>query len=278
VIGRYLAKSLGLHVGDSVTLITLSEGENGTAIPKLTIFRIAGVVSSGYRELDANWFFIRAEVAQKTLSSATSTAYLGIKIKDPYGSGLDHTLATLKELFPQHTIRSWRTIEQSLFRSFSSTRSILVFVMILAALVAAINLGSALTTFVIEHRIEIAILRSFGLSREQIVLVFLFGGSLTGIVGIIAGSTVGIGISLFVNQIIGGIQWLITTVRALFSLGSPAAPLLNPDYYLEHIPITMNWNYIGLILGIGVVISILVSLIPALKASKIPPSDLIRQE
>jgi len=135
-----------------------------------------------------------------------------------------------------------------------------------------------LTTFVIEHRTEIAVLRSFGISRKQTMLIFLLGGTATGIIGCILGSAVGIAISLCINHIILAIQTLINFFTRLLNPSSYVITLLNPDYYLERIPISMNWSYIILILCVGVLVSAIVSLIPAFRSSSIAPAELIRHE
>lgn len=284
VLGRYLAKSLGVGVGDTVTLITLREAHEGQMLPKLSIFRVAGIVSSGYRELDANWFIVQSETALRLLDPSTAYAFVGIKTADPYGSALNTLASTIKDLLarpdfsdiPSFGLRTWRDIERGLFASFSSTKSVLILIMAIAIVVAAVNLGSVLTTYVIEHRTEIAVLRACGVSSQQTASIFLLGGAATGTLGCVAGSAVGILISLYINQIITGIQATINFIARLLTPASHPITLLNPDYYLEHIPISINWHYSILIVGTGIIVSILVSFFPANKSSHIAPAELIR--
>jgi len=105
---------------------------------------------------------------------------------------------------------------------------------------------------------------------------FLLGGAATGTLGCIAGSAVGIFISFYINQILSGIQAAINFVSRLLATASHPVILLNPDYYLEHIPISIDWNYIILIVGVGIAVSALVSLVPAVKSSRVAPAELIR--
>jgi lipoprotein-releasing system permease protein len=288
VLGRYLAKALGVNAGDTVTLITLrsSGGDEAQMLPKLSIFRVAGIVSSGYRELDANWFIVQSETALRLLNPSTAYTFIGIKTMHPYGAELNTVASEIADQMaraglsgiPGVDVRSWRDIERSLFASFSSTKSILILIMAIAILVASINLASALTTYVMEHRTEIAILRSFGVSPQQTAAIFLVGGAATGTLGCIVGSAVGIFISFYINQILRGVQAAINFVLKLWVPALHPMTLLNPDYYLEHIPIHINWNYIIFILGAGIVVSALVSLVPAIKSSHIAPAELIRHE
>ncbi len=286
VLGRYLARALRVAVGDSVTLITLRNSNGKTMLPKMSVFRVAGIISTGYRELDANWFIIPYETALRILNSHTSYSFLGIKIADPYGPNLDMVRASAAQELralgfsadADTAVRTWRTTEQGLFQSFMSTRSVLILIMALAVIVAAINLASALTTFVLEHRLEIAILKSYGLSRSQAATIFLIGGTATGSLGILAGSAVGIFISMSINQIIASLQCIFDLYTRTFTPGAHSIALLNPDYYLEHIPINFSWTYPLIIVGVSVFASALVSIIPALKSASIAPSELIRHE
>jgi len=286
VLGRYLARKLEVKTGDSVTLITLRSDDSANYLPKLAVFRVAGIISSGYRELDANWFIIQSDAALRLLNSATAYAFMGIKISKPYGSDLDRIASEVFQAGQKYgltgeqgaRVRTWREIEKSLFQSFSSTRSVLVLIMVIAIIVAALNLASALTTFVIEHRAEIAIIRSFGVSRTQAALIFLLGGTATGAIGCIAGSLAGIAISIFINQIITGMQTILSLASRLLSTDRQTIQLLNPDYYLEHIPITMDWRFVALILLSGIALSAIASILPAMKSTSIAPAELIRHE
>lgn len=286
ILGRYLARALQVKVGDSVTLITLRRAQNEAILPKISIYRVGGIISTGYRELDANWFIVQYGAATRILNAETAYSFLGIKVADPYGANLNSVGSEvaknmLREDLTSNaaiSVQTWRTTEQGLFQSFSSTRSVLILIMALAVIIAAINLASALTTYVLEHRQEIAVLKSYGLSRSQAATIFLIGGTSTGALGILAGSTVGICISIYINQIILGAQIVINFITRLFSPEVNPIALLNPDYYLEYIPIHFNWTYPLIILGVSILSSALVSIIPALKSASIAPSELIRHE
>jgi len=137
VLGRYLARALGVGVGDTVTLITLSDAYEGQMLPKLNIFRVAGIVSSGYRELDANWFIVQSDTALRLLNPSTAHAFIGVKTADPYGPTLNGIASEVHDQLvqsglsdiPGFNIRTWRDIERSLFASFSSTKSTLILIM-----------------------------------------------------------------------------------------------------------------------------------------------------
>lgn len=286
VLGRYLAKTLKLKTGDTFTLLTLRSSEDHALLPKTKIFRVAGIVSTGYRELDERWCIVEASTAGQLLNPSTAYAFIGIKTANAYArdfSGLLDSVsrtASLHGFSPDQGLvpRAWYQIERSLFKSFSSTRAVLILIMALAIIIAVINLASAMTTFVIEHRTEIAILRSYGTSASQTARIFLLGGTVTGAVGCIAGSMTGVLISYFINDILRVIESVLQLVSALGGRGSVPVRLLNPDYYLERIPVAIDWRAVIVITGCGILLSALASLIPASKSAEIAPAELIRHE
>ena len=154
-------------------------------------FRVRGIVSAGYRELDALWAFVDIGAGSRILSGDASRSFIGIKTADPY-HGLGAVAAGAQgTLGPEWNVSPWTQIEYNLFKSFQTTRSLLILVMALAVGVAAINVGSALVMLVLERRREIAILKSAGASSSAIGLVFLLAGLATGGIGTLLGIAIG---------------------------------------------------------------------------------------
>lgn len=298
VLGKPLAEALGISVGDTLTVLTPRKAEPGDSEhlesianyqPKLSFYRVSGIISSGYHELDAQLAFIPLKEGEKILNFAGASSFIGIKTDKPYGKELEiarnKIAAIVSQIglswFEPVFLRSWIQIERSLFRSFEVTRSTLLFIMAIAIAVAAINLSSALLTFVADHTTEIAIFRSYGASSRSIGAIFLWAGTLTGAVGTFVGMVLGITISIFINPIIRGMEWLVNSLNVLFALlaGQPALPvkLLDPSYYLEKIPVTVNIVEIGIISTASLLVCIMASLIPARNASKISVLELFRK-
>ena len=299
VLGSSLAASLKLGVGDSLTLITPSEGP-GTAgggdssnfhgySPRLSFFKVTGIVSAGYRDLDALWAFISPGAGERILTYSSSYSFFGIKVADPYsneiGTNKEGIIKALNPVFPDwfdpYLARTWPEIEKSLYKSFGTTKTLLLFIMGVALVVAAVNLGSALSTFVAEHSMDIAILRSMGAEDSLIRKVFVGAGFITGALGTLFGLFAGLVISWNVNAIIGLIERLANIVDSVgaFFTGRPAIPLklLDPGYYLETIPVMVNYRQILIIAFLSMALSLIVSLLPARKASGVSVQELIRK-
>jgi lipoprotein-releasing system permease protein len=298
VIGSSLASALGVGLGDQVTIVSSGtdpdaplEELNGTPAfsPRLSFFRVTGIVSAGYRELDALWAFVSLDAAERVLTPANSYEFLGIKVDKPFSNSLgtlrqgvcDALSSLYPDWFEPRLVRSWPDIEGSLYRSFSTTKSMLLYIMGIALLVAAVNLGSALATFVAERNMEIAVLRSMGADDSLIRRIFLGAGLLTGASGTLLGITFGLVLSLCINGIIAAVEWIANSAGSLFSLLSGqafhATRLLDPGYYLEKIPISPNYPQIAAIGLLSIALCVVASIVPAVKATKISVQALVRK-
>jgi len=298
IIGSSLATALKVKLGDSLTLITPNPEDNANDTagadfsgysPRLSFFKVSGIVSAGYRDLDALWAFITPEMGTRLLTYPSSAAFLGVKVTNPYANSLgavkDSIIERLDSVYPDwfdpYLARTWPEIERSLYKSFGTTKSMLLFIMGIALIIAAVNLGSALSTFVVEHSIEIAVLRSVGASGLALKRIFVGAGLITGGIGTILGLSLGLFISWNINYLISGIEWLVTAIDVViaFASGHPSVPLklLDPAYYLEKIPISVDFAQIALIATLSIALSVVASLIPALKASKVSVQELIRK-
>ncbi|MCX7025725.1 MAG: ABC transporter permease [Spirochaetes bacterium] len=293
IAGKELAKKLGLRVGDTINLITLRSNSGSDPKPRVSVYVLRAVVSSGYRELDANWLFIHPKAASRILVPATSRILIGVKIADPYAkeyqreaaSGIPSklTLSIRDVVGGNVSVFDWRDLERGLMDSLESTRSILLFIMALIVGVAAVNVGGALVTLVMERSNEIAVLKSFGMSSGDIALVFLVIGTIVGTLGAAAGTAIGAFAAVNVNEAISLLERSLSLVdRAVrFALdlpeGSSPSELLNPDYYLEMIPIVLDYASLAFIAAGTVVISLLTSILPARKAAGLQPLEILRR-
>lgn len=303
VLGESLASELHLGVGDSVTIITPSGGsaaalrevESTKAAPlaaynpKLSIFKVTGIVSAGYRDMDASWAFVSPEAGKRILAADASVSFFGIKTDSPFSNALGAVRQSAVEafapLYPDwfegRLIRTWPEIESNLYHSFGTTKSLLMLIMGIALLIAAVNLGSALSTFVAEHRKDIAVLRSGGATDASIRHIFLQSGLITGSIGTVFGLLAGLLVAVNVNAVIAGIEWVINLFGQLTAAlrGRPfvSLTLLDPSYYLERIPIVVNAGEILAIGGLSILLCIVCSLIPAKKATRISVQELLRK-
>ncbi len=281
VIGKKLAEDLELHAGDSLRVITTkavtTDGQNGASkiVPKLSSYKIAAIVSSGYQELDQFWVFLPIEAAYSTLSMESATYNVMLETQDAFAPQLVAIQKRLSESFGRYAnVYRWDQIHTAEFENFSSTKVMLVFVMMLIVLVATVNISSAIVMLVMERQKEIAILKSLGASPRGITISFLTAALACGAGGLVLGLPIGIILTVFSNQIVSGLEKLINFFTAMG--GGGQLHLMDPAYYLAEIPVEIPGKQIILIAVSVLILSVLVSYIPARKAGREKPLDILR--
>jgi len=275
LIGTKVAETIGAKPGDTIRLMTVRITDTGTMIPRITPLTVSGILSSGYRELDALWCFIPYDLGRSILSSDTSRSFLLIKTEDPY-KGLEVSSAQIQELLGDGVgVYSWKELQATQFQSYESTRQMLILIMAIIVLVAAVHVASATSMLVISRRREIAILKSFGGCQGDISAIFIIGAGITGVLGALVGIAVGLGIGYIINEIIHGLEFVLSLLAGLFN-GGPVV-ILNPSYYLERIPIVVNWSMVGLLFGFTVLASVLAAFGSARRAGKLSPVEILQK-
>ena len=284
VVGQKMAETLNLHAGDTFRIIT-TKTANGKVSPKLTSFKVCAIVTSGYQELDALWVFIPIEYAYSYLSLDTANYTVMIETPDAFATELVRIQRFMQKQFGKYAnFYRWDQVHSAEFENFSSTKVMLVFVMMLIVLVASINVSSAIVMLVMERRKEIAILKSLGASPSGITLSFLITGMACGSGGVLLGLPVGLLASVNANQIVQFVEKIVNMfAKAGYLLkGLPASEitaikLMDPAYYLQEIPVDLPFAQILLIAAATILLSLIVSVIPAVKAGKEKPLDILRK-
>ena len=274
LLGEELAKTLGVGAGSTVRIMTLRSGSGGRTIPRVTPFTVRGIVSSGYRELDALWCIMTLEAGKQILPD-NSGAYLMLKINDPY-NGADKMAMTLyRVLGSGFGVFTWKTLQYSQYSSYESTRQLLLFIMALIVLVAAVNVSSATSMLAIERQKDIAVLKATGAKPAFTSAVFLWGAFLTGLTGSVIGIAAGLAIGCSVNTLIKSLEAVLSFFTGLFHAGP--VKILDAGYYLETIPIIVNKTAVLLIAVFTIISSVLASWLPARRAGMIKPIEILRK-
>lgn len=281
LVGTAIAEKLDLEAGDTLNLITIRRNLDGEPMPRVTILRVAGIVSAGYRELDSQWIFIRHDLARRILQADNSHSFIGIKIDNSAG-GPDAAADLLSaDIMAGQALYSWKTLERNLFESLASTRTMLLLIMAVTVMVAAINVSSALMTLVLERRQEIAVLKGLGAGPVDIARIFSLGGAILGAVGAIPGVMGGLLASLWINELLHFVERIVNMVRSWFhgdhEFAEEYIQVLDPGYYLETIPVDIAFADIAVVVGLTVAVSFIAALLPARKAAGLSPLELFRR-
>lgn len=284
VIGQKLAEILELQTGDTFRIITMKT-TNGKQTPKLTSFTVSAIVSSGYQELDALWIFIPLEAAYQFVSLDNASFTVMIDTPDPYSPDLVRIQKELKTKYGKYAnFYRWDQVHESEFENFSSTKVMLVFVMILIVLVASINISSAIVMLVMERRKEIAILKSIGATPAGITFAFIITGMTCATGGLAIGLPLGLLAAVNANWLVNFIEKAVNVfAKAGYLLkGVPADEikairLMDPAYYLQTIPVDIPFWQLFTICLSTMLLALLVSVIPSVKAGKEKPLDILRK-
>lgn len=283
LIGENIAKSLGIKTGDTFYLISSASSSSGTVIPKLSLFKVSGIISSGYQELDALWVFIPLDYAFEVFSVSNAQLLVGIEVMSPFTEEIYEVYNAVDDALPPvDTAYMWNELNTSQFENYASTKMLLLLVMFLIVLVASVNVSSALVMLVMERRKEIAILKSVGASGSGISLSFLIIGTCIGGLGVILGIPLGLLCAVNVNEIILLFEKIVNFfIFFVYSIierdGFTAIQVLDPEFYLEKVPVTVPFIELFLIASLTMCLSLAVSLFPAVRAGREKPLSILRK-
>jgi len=274
VLGESLANNIKVKKGDTVRLMTIMSAEGGRVSPKTASFTVSGIVSCGYNELDALWCIINLDGAKRVFSQEPSTSYI-VKIDDPYNNAYNIAWEMDKKIPGTYSIYTWQELLRSQYGSYQTTRQLLLFIMALIVIVAAVNVSSATSMLVIERQKDIAILKISGSSIKGIMEIFLWGSFLTGFIGGVIGITLGLIIGVNINLLIRSLEKFLSFISGIFHGGE--VKILDPGFYLETIPIVIDWGAVFSIWLFAIFCSVIASWLPARRAGKLKPMELLRK-
>ncbi|MDR1420807.1 MAG: ABC transporter permease [Treponema sp.] len=274
LLGEEIAASAGAEVGKTVRIMTLRT-TGGRSVPRFTPFTVKGIVSSGYRELDSLWCITSDTAGAGIFSPEYASSRLLVKIDDPYRGADRMVFDIYAALGPGFAVFTWKELQQSQYSSYEQTRQLLLFIMALIVMVAAVNVSSATSMLVIERQRDIAVLKAAGAGSGGIQGIFLWGSFLTGLTGSVLGIGAGLLLGRFINPVIRGLEKILSFFSGLFH--GENVKILDPGYYLETIPVIIDWKMVFLIGLFTILCSVTASGLPARCAGKLSPLELLRK-
>ena len=267
ILGYRLAQRLNLSVGDYISLISPNVME--TAIGVLPIkqnFMVGGFFDIGMYEYDNNFVFIPWEKAEKFLSTKQIAHGIEIFLQNPKTTQNVHSDLNTK-LDDSFTIIDWKKRNSSFMNALDVEKNVMFVILTLIILVATFNIISSMIMLVQTKKSDIALMRTMGASKYLIIRIFMLTGSIIGILGTIIGAILGIIVSINIETIRNFISTLFE--KELFS------PQI---YFLSTLPSNINFNEVFVVMGLSVSLTLLASMFPAWKASKISPAEALRYE
>ncbi|GAF60283.1 LOW QUALITY PROTEIN: lipoprotein releasing system transmembrane protein LolC [Psychrobacter sp. JCM 18903] len=264
VLGEEMVQSLGLQLGDKVTLV-LPEASPSPAgvIPRFKRFTLTGIFTIS-PEVDSSMAFIPMGDAAKLLRLPDGAQGVRMKLNDIFTAPMAAEKAAAiapQQLYPN----DWTQTHGNLFGAIQMEKAMVGLLLFLIILVAAFNIVSSLVMLVTDKKADIAILKTFGASPRLITQVFMVQGVVIGVIGTIAGTILGVIFALTVSDILG-------FINQVFNLN------LFDAYFVNYLPSELRVLDVVLITGASFVLSFLATIYPARRAAKIQPAQTLRYE
>jgi lipoprotein-releasing system permease protein len=266
-IGSRMANELNVKVGDEVSLITPRGPSTalGTA-PRVKRYPVVAIFEIGMSEYDASIMFMPLNEAQRYFSQPHSVTVLEVVLDSPDEVGkLSPKIITAGG--PTIYVSDWRQRNATFFTALQVERNVMFLILALIVLVAALNIISGLIMLVKDKGRDIAILRTMGTTRGAIMRIFFITGASIGIVGTVAGFVLGVLVNLNIEHIREFIGWLTNT--NLF----PAEL-----YYLSELPAKMDPGETASVVIMALTLSVLATIYPSWRASRLDPVEALRYE
>ena len=265
-IGQELSFNLNLDIGDTITVMSPSGVKTIVgSLPKQESFKIISIFDSGLSDYNENVAYINLESLENLFDKETELRFLEFYFKYPQKIE-DHKI-TLMNLYPEQLVYTWADMNKSLFSALKVERNVMFIILSLIIIVAAFNIISGLTILVKNKTREIGILKSIGVQNFSIKKIFFLVGFIIGTSATLFGVIIGTLFSIYIENI-------REFISSLFNIS------LFPEeiYFLSTMPSEINIQSIILISICSIFITIIVSIYPAAKASKLDTVKTLKYE
>ena len=268
IIGSTLSRNLGVHMGENVSLVS---ADNATPTPYGTMPRIMSypVMTSffmGMYEYDSGYIFMPLVTAQKYLNLGDAVTHIDLFLKNP--NDTDAVRDALIDVLPDgYIVRDWRDLNRGFVGALQVESNVMFLILMLIVIVAAFNIVSSLVMLVKDKSKDIAVLRTFGVSRRSMMRIFILSGTSIGVIGAVFGTILGVVVAIYIEPIRRFFQWV--TGRDLF----PAEL-----YYLSELPSRVEFASVLGIALIAIALAFLATIYPAWKAANTDPVEVLRNE
>jgi len=267
ILGRDLARKLGVDVGDKVTMVTPSANVTPAGIsPRLKRFKVVGIFHIGMYEYDSALAIINLDDARRLLRMKEAVTGVRAKLQDLFMSPQVRYELQNGGL-GSYWVRDWSSYHANWFRAVKIEKRMIFLLLLLIIAVAAFNIVSTLVMLVTDKQSDFAILRTLGASPRSIMAVFMVQGTLIGVIGTLLGIAGGVSLSLNLDTVV---PWLERTFG--FHVLDPGV------YYISELPSDLHWDNVWMISAVALVLSVVATLYPAWRASRTQPAEALRYE
>ncbi|HUX12288.1 MAG TPA: ABC transporter permease [Spirochaetia bacterium] len=295
VLGSELARSLGLRVGDEVTLLSvvaasanpaLQSSASGESRPR---FRLVGIFRTGFYDYDLSWGFVSIGDALHDFGTAGPVVY-GVKLRNRFADQAAER--RIRDALPatdagRVQIESWRQYNKAIFGALDVEKTTMMLLVGLIFLVVGVNIYQSLRRSVYERTEDIGVMRATGAPPWAIQLIFIFDGFYIGFLGSAIGTVVGLFLSVNINGVFAAAE---SVVNGALALGGPALQgfvgmragefsIFSPSYfYLSAVPVKVVFGEVYSIFLFAVLSATIAGVFAARRATRIKPAYVLRYE
>ena len=257
ILGKELAMTIGAVEGEMIYLISPKGMMSPIGhMPTMKRFEVTGIFESGFYEYDASLAFIHLETAQQLMKIGDSVSGIGVRVDDIYRADkISQTILADLE-FPYWTM-DWMQMNRNFFSALKLEKKAMFVILTLIIMVAAFNIASTLIMMVMGKTKDIAILKAMGATDRSIWKIFVFKGTVIGLIGTVSGVVLGV------------LGCVLLKYYKFIELPGDV-------YYFTSLPVQLEFLDVFIIISAALAICFISTLYPAYKASKLNPVEALR--
>jgi len=259
IIGRELARTVGLKTGDIATIISPQGHLTPVGLaPRYRDFKIAGIFASGLSDYDATWAYISLEAAQRLSGAEDVAEIIQMKVDDA-DSVKQIGGEVLAVVGDDYEVEDWQQLNAPIYSALTYEKYLTGIALLIVIGIAALNIITVLIMIVMEKHKDIAVLKSMGATNRSVMYLFMAQGVFIGAVGIIIGAVLGTTFCYLANYH----QWI---------------KLPSGAYALDYLPFHATPSDVAIVAAVTIAISFLSTIFPSLSAARLNPVEALRYE
>jgi lipoprotein-releasing system permease protein len=267
ILGGELARVLNVFPGDKLVLLTPQGNITPAGVmPRVKQFTVTGIFEAGMFEYDSGLALIHLQDAQKLLRLGEDVSGVRLKLTELFRAPFV-TRDLSESLAGHYYLTDWTKSHANFFRAVAIEKRMMFLILLLIVAVAAFNIVSTLVMAVTDKQSDIAILRTLGAQPGSIMKIFIVQGAFIGVLGALLGLASGVLLAL-------NLETVVPIIERVAGMDLFPADV----YYINELPSKLVWSDVGIIAGISLLISLVATLYPSWRASRINPAEALRYE